>query len=313
VTAVAHRNNVAAGSLIPRRQSRFLPKGERIIEIALTACGLLSIGTTAGIIGVLAFETIAFFSEVSLAQFFGDTQWTPLFADKHFGVWPLICGTLVTSGIAIGVALPFGLLAAIYLSEFAKDRTRKIVKPALEVLAGVPTIVYGYFALIFMTPLLQAIVPDLAGFNALSPGIVMGIMIIPMVSSLSEDALYAVPSSLREASWALGATRLATVFRVTVPAALSGISASVILAVSRAIGETMIVTIAAGQQPRLTVDPRVPIQTMTTYIVQVSMGDTPAGTIEYRTIFAVGTTLFLITFVMNILSQRLARRFRNSV
>jgi len=208
------------------------------------------------------------------------------------------------------VALPLGLLAAVYLSEFAPDRVRKVVKPALEVLAGVPTIIYGYFALVFLTPILQKFIPDLAGFNALSPGIVMGIMIIPMISSLSEDALHAVPVAVKEGAWALGASKLSTVFRVTIPTALSGIAASVILAVSRAIGETMIVAIAAGQQPRFTVDPRVPIETMTAYIVQISLGDTPTGTIEYKTIFVVGASLFVMTFVMNMLSQRMARKFR---
>ena len=297
-----------AAALKPR--ARATPFKERVAEYALLGSGLFSILTTAAILAVLIYETAGFFSEVSLADFFGDTQWTPLFTDKHFGIWPLVLGTLMTTAIAIAVALPLGLLAAIYLSEFAPDRVRRVVKPALEVLAGVPTIIYGYFALVFLTPLLQKMIPDLAGFNALSPGIVMGIMIIPMISSLSEDALHAVPVSLKEGAWALGASRLATVFRVTIPTALSGIAASVILAVSRAIGETMIVAIAAGQQPRLTADPRVPIETMTAYIVQISLGDTPTGTIEYQTIFVVGASLFCMTFVMNMLSQRLTRRFR---
>jgi phosphate transport system permease protein len=287
-----------------------LPLGERAIEVLLLGCGLVTILTTAGILGVLAIETFAFLQDVSIAQLLFDTQWTPLFADKHFGIWPLLSGTLLTSLVAIGVALPFGLLAAIFLSELANDRARRTLKPALELLAGIPTIVYGYFALIVITPALQTFIPNLAGFNALSPGIVMGIMIIPMIASLSEDALYAVPQALREGAYALGASKLPTIFRVVLPSAASGIAAAVILAVSRAIGETMVVAIAAGQQPRLTADPRVPIQTMTTYIVQVSMGDTPTGTPEYRTIFVVGTLLFLITFVMNIGSYRLARRFR---
>jgi phosphate transport system permease protein len=288
------------------------PLSERAVEWFLRACGVLSLFTTAGIILVLAYETVGFFSEVSLVDFLTDTEWTPLFADKHFGIWPLIGATALTSIIAIAVALPAGLLAAIYLSEIASERRRRAIKPMLEVLAGVPTIVYGYFALVFVTPLLQRVIPDLAGFNALGPGLVMGIMIIPMISSLSEDAIYAVPNGLREAAYALGAGRVATIFRVVLPSALSGIGASVILAVSRAIGETMIVAIAAGQQPRLTADPRVPIETMTAYIVQVSMGDVPAGTLEYRTIFAVGSVLFLLTFVMNLFSQRLMRRFRTS-
>jgi phosphate transport system permease protein len=289
------------------------PLQERLIEVVLLACGVLSIFVTAGILGVLAVETFAFFREVTLGQFLFDTQWTPLFVDRHFGIWPLVAGTFLTSAIAISVALPFGLLAAIYLSEFAHDRTRKILKPALEILAGVPTIVYGYFALIFLTPLLQKMIPDLAGFNSLSAGIIMGIMIIPMISSLTEDALYAVPNGYREGAYALGATRLATIFKVILPSAFSGIAAAVILAISRAIGETMIVAIAAGQQPRLTLDPRVPIETMTAYIVQISMGDTPTGTIEYRSIYVVGASLFLVTFVVNLVSQRLARWYRTEI
>jgi phosphate transport system permease protein len=293
-----------------RRRKVAAPLRERVVEAGLLACGALSIFVTGGILFVLVFETYEFFSEVTLIEFLGDTEWTPLFADKHFGIWPLVGGTLLTSAIAVAVALPFGLMAAIYLSEYASPRQRKIFKPTLELLAGVPTIVYGYFALVFMTPILQGVVPDLAGFNALAPGIIMGIMIIPMISSLSEDAIYAVPNSLREGSLALGATKLSTILRVTVPAALSGIAAAVTLAISRAIGETMIVTIAAGQRPTLTLDPRVPIETMTAYIVSVSKGDTPTGTLEYRTIFAVGSMLFLMTFVMNMVSFRLTRRIR---
>jgi len=287
-----------------------LPLGERAIEALLLGCGLVTILTTVGILSVLAFETFAFLREVSPLDLILDLEWTPLFAEKHFGIWPLLSGTLLTSLVAISVALPFGLLAAMFLSELANDRARRILKPALELLAGIPTIVYGYFALVVITPALQSVIPGLAGFNALSPGIVMGIMIIPMIASLSEDALYAVPNSLREGAYALGSSKLPTIFRVVLPSAASGIAAAVILAVSRAIGETMVVAIAAGQQPRLTADPRVPIQTMTTYIVQVSMGDTPTGTIEYRTIFVIGTLLFLITFLMNVGSYRLARRFR---
>jgi len=294
-------------------RARATPFRERLVEIGLLGSGILSVFTTAAILVVLAVETVGFFREVTFAEFFIDTQWTPLFSDKHFGIWPLVAGTFLTSAIAIAVALPLGLLVAIYLSEFAREGVRKALKPALEVLAGVPTIVYGYFALVFVTPLLQKFVPGLAGFNALSPGIVMGIMIIPMISSLSEDALHAIPASLKEGAYALGAGKLATIFRVTIPSAFSGIVASVILATSRAIGETMIVAIAAGQQPRLTLDPRVPIETMTAYIVQISLGDTPTGTIEYRTIFVVGASLFVITFVMNIISQRMARRFRGAM
>ncbi len=294
----------------PPRIKRASSLGERIVEGLLAACGLVTVLTTAGILAVLAFETFEFVREVGILPLVLDSQWTPLFADKHFGLWPLIAGTALTSLIAIAVALPLGLLSAIYMSELASERGRRVLKPALELLAGVPTIVYGYFALIVVTPVLQRFVPELSGFNALSPGIVMGIMITPMIASLTEDALYAVPRALRESAYALGASRVPTILRVVVPAAFGGIAASVILAISRAVGETMIVAIAAGQQPRMTLDPRVPIETMTAYIVQISMGDTPAGTLEYRTIFVVGAALFLLTFVMNVLSYRLSRRFR---
>jgi phosphate transport system permease protein len=283
---------------------------EGLIERALFACAALSILITAGIVGVLIFETAAFLREVPIWKFLFGTEWTPLFYNKQFGVLPLVAGTFLVSAIAMAVALPAGLLSAIYLSEYAPARVRRIVKPILEVLAGVPTVVYGYFALNFVTPLLQQFVPALAGFNALSPGIVMGIMILPLVSSLSEDALHAVPNGLREGAYALGATRMQATLRVVVPAALSGISAAAILAVSRAIGETMIVAVAAGQQPRLTLNPLVPIETMTAFIVQVSLGDTPVGTIEYRTIFAVGMLLFLGTFALNLFSNWLRNRFR---
>ena len=286
------------------------PLSERIVEGALLLCGVLSVLTTAGIITVLAQETWAFFAEVGVAAFLFDTQWTPLFSDAHFGIWPLVSGTFLTSAIAIAVALPFGLLAAIYLSEFAPPKLRRVLKPMLELLAGVPTVVFGYFALVTVTPALQKVIPNLAGFNSLSAGIVMGVMIIPMISSLSEDALFAVPRSLREGAWALGAGKLPTLFRVVLPAARSGVLAALTLAVSRAVGETMIVAIAAGQQPRLTLDPRVPLETMTAYIVQVSMGDLPHGTLGYRTIFAVGSALFLMTFTMNIFGQRLAAKAR---
>jgi phosphate transport system permease protein len=280
---------------------------EFVIERALLACAALSVLITVGIIGVLIVETVAFLREVPVIEFLTGTEWTPLFSEKHFGVLPLVAGTSLVSLIAMVVALPAGLLSAIYLSEYAPRRIRRVVKPLLEILAGVPTVVYGYFAL---TPILQQFIPTLSGFNALGPGIVMGIMILPLVSSLSEDALHAVPNGLREGAFALGSTRMQTTLRVVVPAAFSGISASFILAVSRAIGETMIVAVAAGQQPRLTANPLVPIETMTAYIVQVSLGDTPAGTLEYRTIFAVGMLLFLMTFVLNIASDRLRRRFR---
>lgn len=283
---------------------------EWIIERLLFVCAALSVLTTAGIIMVLAIETYEFLREVPLLDFLTGTVWTPLFSDQKFGVLPLVAGTMLVSAIAMVVALPMGLLAAVYLSEYSPDGLRRVVKPILELLAGVPTVVYGYFALTFVTPLLQTFLPGLSGFNALSPGLVMGLMILPLVSSLSEDAMRAVPRGLREGSYALGATRMQTALRVVVPAAFSGITAAFILAASRAIGETMIVAIAAGQQPRLTGNPFVPIETMTAYIVQVSLGDTPQGTIEYRTIFAVGMLLFAMTFGLNLISTWLRERFR---
>ena len=283
---------------------------EFVIERGLFLCALLSVATTVGIIAVLALETAAFLREVPIVEFLFGTEWTPLFSTPRFGVLPLVVGTTLVSLIAMLVALPMGLLSAIYLSEYANSSVRRVLKPVLELLAGVPTVVYGYFALLFVTPLLQQVLPNLAGFNALGPGIVMGIMILPLVSSLSEDAMRAVPIGLREGSYALGATKMQTSLRVVVPAAFSGITAAFILAISRAIGETMIVAIAAGQQPRLTWDPTVPIETMTAYIVQVSLGDTPQGTLEYRTIFAVGMLLFLGTFGLNLVSAWLRQRYR---
>lgn len=283
---------------------------EWVIERLLFLCAAVSVLTTGGIILVLAVETYEFLREVPILEFLTGTEWTPLFATQRFGVLPLVAGTMLVSAIAMVVALPMGLVAAVYLSEYAPNTVRRIVKPVLEILAGVPTVVYGYFALTFVTPLLQAFIPELAGFNALSPGLVMGLMILPLVSSLSEDAMQAVPRGLREGSYALGATRMQTALKVVVPAAFSGITAAFILAMSRAIGETMIVAIAAGQQPRLTANPFVPVETMTAYIVQVSLGDTPQGTIEYRTIFAVGMLLFLMTFGLNLVSTWLRERFR---
>jgi phosphate transport system permease protein len=283
---------------------------EGAIQAALLACGVVSILTTVGIVAVLIVETLAFFREVPIVDFLTDRQWTPLFAEKHFGILPLLNATLLTSALAMVVALPLGLGSAVYLNEYAPGRVRSVLKPLLEVLAGIPTVVYGYFALLFVTPILRAIVPETQIFNALSASIVMGIMILPMVSSLSEDAMNAVPVSLREASQALGATRFETSMRVVIPAALSGIAASFILAISRAIGETMIVTIAAGQMPRLSWNPLEAMETMTAYIVQVSLGDTPAGTLAYKTIFAVGMALFVITLLLNFLSQWFVRRFR---
>ena len=283
---------------------------EKLIEWLLKSSAVVTILTTVGIIWVLLSESYSFFQEVSLIDFLTDTEWTPLFAIKHFGIMPLIAGTLLTTFIAVSVALPLGLTIAVYLSEYAPKRFRKIVKPMLEVLAAVPTVVYGFFALMVVTPFLQKLIPGMAGFNALSAGIVMGIMIIPFVSSLSEDALQAVPKSLRNASYGLGSTRFQTAFKVMVPAASSGIIVSVILAFSRAIGETMIVAIAAGQQPRLTANPLVPIETITAYIVQISLGDVPHGSLEYKTIFAAGMTLFVFTFILNNISFWVRKKFR---
>jgi phosphate transport system permease protein len=283
---------------------------ENIVEFLLKISAAITILTTLGIIWVLLSESFTFFEEVSIVDFLTDDQWTPLFANKHFGIMPLISGTLLTTVIAVSVALPVGLTIAVYLSEYAPKKFRKTVKPLLEILAAVPTVVYGFFALMVVTPFLQTLIPGMAGFNALSAGIVMGVMIIPFVSSLSEDALRAVPKSLRNASYGLGSTRFQTAFKVMVPAASSGIIVSVILAFSRAIGETMIVAIAAGQQPRLTANPLVPIETITAYIVQVSLGDVPHGSLEYRTIFAAGMTLFVFTFILNNISFWVRKKFR---
>lgn len=285
---------------------------EKIIEKLLLLCSLITILTTAGIIGVLIFQTISFFQVVSIFDFLTDTEWTPLFSRKRYGILPLFAGTFLTTFIAVLVAVPLGLTISIYLSEYAPKKLRTFLKPALEVLAAIPTVVYGYFALVYVTPFLQTFIPNLSGFNALSPGLVMGIMILPLVSSLSEDALFAVPKTLKEGSLALGATKFQTAFKVMVPAAFSGIAVSIILAISRAIGETMIVAVAAGQQPRLTLNPLVPIETATTYIVQVSMGDVPHDSIEYKTIFAVGMSLFVITFILNNISFWLKKKYQET-
>ncbi len=284
---------------------------ERKIVRALTFIfALVSVGTTAGIIYELLKETVLFFQEVSIIEFFTDTRWTPLFVSKRFGVLPLVNGTLLVAAGAMLVAVPLGLLAAIFLSEYASERMRKVLKPILEVLAGIPTVVYGYFALLFITPILRDLFPETQIFNAASASIAMGFMILPLMASVSEDALSAVPRSLREASYALGATKFETAVQVVLPAALSGVAAAFILAVSRAIGETMIVAIAAGQQPKLTLNPLQSIETMTAYIVQVSLGDTPHQSIAYKTIFAVGMLLFAMTLVMNIISYFITKRFR---
>jgi len=283
---------------------------EMLIERLLFLCSLLSVFTTGAIIYILFSESLGFFKEVSLWKFLTDTQWTPLFTNKHYGILPLLSGTLLTTVIALSVAVPVGLISAVYLSEYASPRFRNSIKPFMEILAAIPTVVYGYFALLFVTPFLKQIIPNLSGFNALSAGLVMGIMIIPLVSSLSEDAMHAVPMGLREGAYALGSHKIQVAFRIVFPAALSGITASVILAVSRAIGETMIVAIAAGQQPNFTFNPLVPVETITAYIVQISLGDTPHGTLEYKTIFVCGLTLFVLTFILNIFSFKLKRRFQ---
>lgn len=290
-----------------------------LIHLALFLAAALSALVTVGIIAVLIFETIEFFREIPLGDFFGDTVWSPLInvfnadtgeLEPHFGIWALIWGTVLVGTIALAVAVPLGLLAAIYLSEYAPPRVHAVLKPILEILAGVPTVVYGYFALLFITPIIRDIFPETTIFNALSAGVVMGVMIIPMISSLSEDAFSAAPNSLREGAYAMGATRMETAIRVILPAALSGVIASIILAASRAIGETMIVTVAAGQNPNWLASPLESIQTMTAFIVQISLGDTPAGSIEAKTLFAVAMTLFLMTLAMNVFAGYVSRRFR---
>jgi phosphate transport system permease protein len=269
------------------------------------------VAITVAIVVILVYESLGFFAEVSLWEFLTDTQWTPLFSQKRYGILPLVTGTLVTSAVALLVAVPLGTIIAIYLSEFAPHRLREIMKPILELLAGVPTVVYGYFALLFVTPLLQkTILPDLPGFNMLSAGLVMGIMIIPYVSSVAEDAMHAVPMQIREGSYAMGATRFQTAVRVVTPAAASGLVAAYILGISRAVGETMVVAVAAGMQPNFTFNPMEPAETITAYIVQVSLGDLPHGSLEYQSIFAAGLVLLLMTLAFNILGHWLRRRYR---
>ena len=286
--------------------------GEWIIETLLMLAGVSSIAITLGIVGVLVNESLSFFEHVSLWTFLTDTQWTPLFADARYGILPLICGTLVTTLVALCVAIPVGTIIAIYLSEYAPHRAREALKPVLELLSAVPTVVYGYFALLFMTPLLQWFIPSLPAFNMLGPGLVMGIMIIPYVSSLSEDAMHAVPMYIREGSYAMGATKMQTAFRVVFPSALSGITAAYIVGISRALGETMIVAVAAGLQPSMTLDPRQPAATITAYIVQVSLGDLPHGGVGYQSIFAAGLTLLVMTLVFNVAGYLLRTRFREA-
>ncbi|HWP34864.1 MAG TPA: phosphate ABC transporter permease subunit PstC [Thermodesulfobacteriota bacterium] len=293
-----------------RQNLRLVRLRDRLVERLLLAAALSSVVTTIGIVAVLVYESLGFFAQVSLVEFLTDPLWTPLFAEPHYGILPLLAGTVVTTAVALLVALPIGTLTAIFLSEYAPHRVREAVKPVLELLSAVPTVVYGYFALLFVTPLLQRVLPDLPGFNMLSAGLVIGLMIVPYVSSLSEDAMRAVPMHLREGSYATGATRHQTALRVVVPAALSGIASAYVLGVSRALGETMVVAIAAGMQPNLTWNPMEPAETITAFIVQVSLGDLPHGSIGYRSIFAAGLTLLAMTLVFNIAGHLLRRRFR---
>ena len=295
---------------LARRKLRHVK--ERFIEFILFVAAFISVATTVGIVVILLKESYVFFQHVSLWDFLTDTQWTPLFADAHYGILPLLSGTIVSSAVALMVAIPLGTIIAIYLSEFAPFSVREVAKPFLELLSGVPTIVYGYFALLFVTPLLQKIYPGLPGFNLLSAGIVMGIMIIPYVSSISEDAMRAVPMALREGSYAMGATRFQTAIRVVTPAAFSGIAAAYILGISRAVGETMILAVAAGMQPKLTWNPLEPAATITAYIVQVALGDLPHGSIGYQTIFAAGLTLALMTLIFNLLGHMLRKQYRQA-
>ena len=285
---------------------------ERIIEFILMLAALSAVATTFAIVAILLWESLGFFKTVSVIDFFTDTQWTPLFEDAHYGIMPLVSGTLTTSFIALCVAIPVGTVGAIYLSEFASHKTREIVKPLLELLVGVPTVVFGYFALFFVTPLLQKMYPDLPGFNMLSAGLVMGVMIIPYISSVAEDAMRAVPMSMREGSYAMGATRFQTAIRVVTPAATSGIVAAYILGISRAVGETMVVAIAAGQQPNLTFNPLDSAATITAYIVQVALGDLPHGSIGYQSIFAAGLVLMVMTLGFNIIGHAVRKKYRES-
>jgi len=305
-----HMSGRAGEEIVIGRRAR--RRYEWIIESGLFLAALVSVATTVMILAILLIESVGFFKTVSLIDFFTDTLWTPLFDDAHYGILPLLAGTVVTSLVGLLVAIPIGTVSAIYLSEFASSRLREIIKPALELLGAVPTVVYGYFALLVVTPALQKLWPDLPGFNMLGPGIVIGIMILPLVISLSEDAMRAVPMVLREGSYALGATRLQTAWRVVVPAATSGIVAAYVLAVSRAVGETMVVAIAAGQNPNLTWNPMEPAATITAYIVQVALGDLPHGSIGYQSIFAAGLVLAMMTFSFNLLGHVMRKRFREA-
>jgi phosphate transport system permease protein len=299
-------------SVITRSGLRYRKVRDRIVEVLLLASGLVAVFTTLAIVAILLYESSAFFEHVRIVDFLTDTLWTPLFADAHYGILPLVAGTLTTTMVALLVAVPLGTTIAIYLSEFAPHQLRESVKPVLELLGAVPTVVYGYFALTMVTPVLQWFMPELPGFNMLSAGLVIGLMIVPYVSSVSEDAMRAVPRYMREGSYAMGATRLQTALRVVVPGAFSGLAAAFILGISRAVGETMVVAIAAGMQPNLTFDPRQPAATITAYIVQVSLGDLPHGSIGYQSIFAAGLVLMLLTLVFNIGGFALTRKFREA-
>ncbi len=285
---------------------------DRVVTLLLLSAAVFTIFITAGIVYILLSDTVRFFQHVSIVEFLTETEWTPVFTIKKFGVWPLVMGTLLTAGIAILVSVPIGLILAIYLSEFAPVKVKEIVKPVIEFLEAIPTVVYGYFALLFVTPLLQKFIPNLDSFNALAPGIVMGIMILPYTASMSEDALRGVPQELREAAYGMGASRLKTALTVVLPAAFSGVIAAFILAASRAMGETMVVAIAAGMYPNFTLNPLEPVETITAYIVQISLGDLPYGSVEYLSIFAVGFTLFVITFVFNVLAFWLRSKVREA-
>jgi phosphate transport system permease protein len=316
MSAVAHSNNSniladhVVSSRLAKRRTRHVR--ERLIEALLFLAASVSVFVTVGIVVVLVSESYQFFQHISLVDFLTDNQWTPLFDDAHYGIMVLLSGTLVSSLVALAVAIPLGTIIAIYLSEFAPFSVREIAKPFLELLGGVPTIVYGYFALLYVTPALQFFFPSLPGFNLLSAGLVMGIMIIPYVSSVSEDAMRSVPMAMREGSYAMGATRFQTAIRVVTPAAFSGIAAAYILGISRAVGETMILAVSAGMQPNLTWNPAEPAATITAYIVQVALGDLPHGSIGYQTIFAAGLMLMLLTLFFNVLGHLLKRRFRQA-
>jgi phosphate transport system permease protein len=303
---------VSSSVIISRTGLRYRKVRDRIVEALLLAAGLVAVFTTVAIVAILLIESSAFFEHVSIKEFLTDTMWTPLFADAHYGILPLVAGTLTTTMVALLVAVPVGTIIAIYLSEFAPHHVRETVKPVLELLGAVPTVVYGYFALMAVTPLLQKLMPELPGFNMLSAGLVIGLMIVPYVSSVSEDAMRAVPRYMREGSYAMGATRLQTALRVVVPGAFSGLAAAFILGISRAVGETMVVAIAAGMQPNFTFDPREQAATITAYIVQVSLGDLPHGSIGYQSIFAAGLVLMLITLIFNVIGFSLTRRFREA-